>query len=94
MNKHNWTFLTSHGRVLVYLANHPETTTREIALKAGITERSVQNVIYDLEEEGYIVRHREGRTNRYMLHPELPMRHSLEQGHTVGDLLSALTDEP
>ena len=94
MNEHNWTFLTSHGRVLVYLANHPKTTTREIALKAGITERSVQNVIYDLEKEGYIVRHREGRTNRYMLHPELPMRHSLEQGHTVGDLLNALTDEP
>jgi len=78
--------------VLVYLANHPKTTTREVAQEAGITERAVQKVIHDLEAEGYIVRHKEGRSNRYMLHPELPMRHRLEQDHAVGDLLKALGD--
>ena len=75
------------------MAKYPKTTTREIAQEAGITERAVQKVIHDLEAEGYIVRRKEGRSNRYMLHPELPMRHRLEHDHAVGDLLRALGDE-
>jgi hypothetical protein len=44
----------------------------------------------ELEGAGYIARHKEGRSNRYAIHPELPMRHQLERDHTVGDLLLAL----
>ena len=90
MNKHEWTFLTNHGRVLIYLAKKPQTTTREIAQEVGVTERAIQKVIFDLEESGYIIRHRVGRSNRYTLHPELPMRHNLEKEYSVGDLLVAL----
>ena len=85
-----WTFLSNHGRVLALIAKHPRSTTREIAAKIGITERSVQNIVTRLEAEGYIARHKEGRRNRYVVHPELPMRHSLERDHPVGDLLTAL----
>ena len=90
MNKRSWTFLTNHGRVLAYLAKHPQDTTREIAEQTGFTERAIQKVIFDLESDGYIVRHREGRGNRYTIHPELPMRHRMEREHIVGDLLLAL----
>ena len=90
MIKREWTFLTNHGRVLAYLAKQPRATTREIAQEAGMTERAIQKVIYDLEAGGYIVRHREGRGNRYTIHPELPMKHRMEREHAVGNLLLAL----
>ncbi len=90
MKKQEWTFLTNYGRVLAYLAKKPQVTTREIAQKVGVTERAIQKVIYELEKEGYIVRHRVGRSNRYTVHPELPMRHRMEREHAVGNLLLAL----
>ena len=90
LKKQEWTFLTNHGRVLIYLAKQPRTTTREIAQEVGVTERAIQKVIFDLEADGYIVRRREGRSNRYTLHPELPMRHSMEREYSVSNLLLAL----
>jgi len=90
LKKREWTFLTNHGRVLAYLAKQPRATTREIAQEAGVTERAIQKVIFELERDGYIVRHREGRGNRYTIHPELPMRHRMEREYVVGNLLLAL----
>ena len=90
MKTHRWTFLTYHGRVLVYIAKHPQATCREIAREVGITERAVQKIIYDLVTEGYAVRQKNGRSNVYTIHPELPMRHHLEQEHSVGVILDAL----
>lgn len=90
MKKRPWTFLTYHGRILAYLAKHPQTTCRQIAQEAGLTERAVQKVISELAAEGYIVRHRQGRGNYYTIHPELPMRHRMEKDHAVRDLLLAL----
>ena len=90
MKKQEWTFLTNHGRVLAYLAKQPRATTREIAQEIGVTERAIQKVIHYLAKDGYIARHREGRCNRYTVHPELPMRHRMEREYVVGNLLSAL----
>ncbi|MEL7562782.1 winged helix-turn-helix domain-containing protein [Dehalogenimonas sp. 4OHTPN] len=90
MTPKEWTFLTNHGRILVYVAMHPRTTTQQLAEKAGLSIRAVQHIITDLETAGYIERHKEGRRNSYVVHPEIPMRHRLEQEHTVGDVLHAL----
>jgi predicted ArsR family transcriptional regulator len=90
LKKGEWTFLTNHGRVLAYIAKHPERTTQEIAQEAGITVRAVQRIIAELEAGGYLARHKEGRRNRYAVHPEIPMRHRLERNHAVGDILVAL----
>jgi DNA-binding MarR family transcriptional regulator len=90
LKKGEWTFLTNHGRVLAYIAKHPQSTTQEIAQEAGITLRAVQKIIAELEASGYLARHKEGRCNRYSVHPEIPMRHRLEREHPVGDILIAL----
>jgi len=90
MEKKSWTFLTYHGRVIVYLMKHSQATCREIAQEAEVTERAIQKVIYDLVADGYIVRQKVGRGNKYKIHPELPMRHRMEREHAVGDLLQAL----
>jgi predicted ArsR family transcriptional regulator len=67
-------------------------TAREISQTVGITERAVQRILDDLEEAGYISRHREGRQNHYEIHPELPMRHPAQRGRAIRDLLSLLED--
>jgi DNA-binding Lrp family transcriptional regulator len=90
LKKGEWTFLTNHGRVLAYIAKNPERTTQEIAQEAGLTLRAVQKIITELEEGGYLSRHKEGRRNRYFVNTEIPMRHHLEQEHAVGDILVAL----
>jgi DNA-binding IscR family transcriptional regulator len=88
--KKEWTFLSAHGRVFVYIANHPRDTAQEIAERARLSIRAVQLIIADLEKSGYIIKHREGRNNCYTVRPELPMRHQLESEHSVGDILLAL----
>lgn len=90
MKTREWTFLTNHGRVLAFLTKRPRITTREIAYEVGVTERAIQKVIADLETGGYVVRHKEGRRNRYTVRPEQPMRHQMEHEHVVADLLLAL----
>ena len=83
-----WTFLSNHGHVLVCLAVDPNTRLRDIAAQVGITERAIQKILGDLEGAGIITRIREGRRNRYVVHPDAPLRHPLEAHQSVGDLLS------
>ena len=90
VEKGQWTFLSNHGRVFVYIARNPKSTTEAISREVGLTQRGVQKIITELETAGYIARHKEGRCNEYVIHPELPMRHHLERDHAVGDLLQVL----
>jgi hypothetical protein len=90
LKKGEWTFITNHGRVFIYIAKNPQCTTPQIAQEANLSLRAVQKIITDLDILGYLVRHKEGRCNRYTIHPEKYMRHPLESDHTVGDILIAL----
>jgi len=83
----NWTFLSNHAHVLVALAGNPELRLRDIAVLVGITERTAQLIVADLERQGYLSRTRIGRRNRYDLHLDGPLRHPLEAHHTVADLV-------
>lgn len=90
MEKGSWTFLSNHGRVLVYLAKNPRSTTEIISREVGLSLRGVQKIISDLEAGGYVARNKEGRRNRYTIHPDRPMRHRLESDHAVGEILIAM----
>ncbi len=85
-----WTFLTNHGHVLGCLAEEPDIRARDVAARVGITERAAQAIIADLVTEGYVTRFKEGRRNRYVVHPEAPLRHSNECDRTIGDLLVSI----
>jgi len=85
-----WTFLTNHAIVLLLLAKHPLVTGRELSRLIGITERSVRNIISDLESEGYIKKSREGRQVRYKINPHLPLRHHTQKDKAIKILLDAL----
>ena len=89
-NKPSWTFLSNHGHVLICIAEDSEIRGRDIAAQVGITERAAQSIVSDLVEAGYVSRERVGRRNQYEIHPELPLRHPVENEHSIGELLVAL----
>ena len=86
-----WTMLTGHGHVLVEIARNPDARIRDISAAAGITERTVQAIVADLETAGYITRHRTGRRTTYTVNPDRPFRHTAQEGLRIGPLLDLLT---
>lgn len=85
-----WTFLSSHGHVILCLGRQPDLRMREVADQLGITERAVQRIIKDLVEEGYLTRSRVGRRNRYQFNTERPMRHPFVAHRAVQSLLDLI----
>ena len=85
-----WTFLTNHAHVLLCLARNSTMRIRDMALQVGITERSVQGIISDLEAAGYVERIRTGRRNSYRIDEGLHLRHPIEQHKTIADLIRAI----
>jgi DNA-binding MarR family transcriptional regulator len=87
-----WTLLTNHGRVLLIIAGDPDVRLRDVAVSVGITERSVQMIVADLEGAGYITRERRGRRNHYAVHGAKSFRHPHEADHTIGELLELFSN--
>ncbi len=86
----NWTFLTSHARVLLCIAHDPGVRLRDIAATLGITERSAYGIVTDLAEAGYIVKQKNGRRNRYQIQAHLPLPEPSSRERTVGEVLALL----
>jgi DNA-binding MarR family transcriptional regulator len=86
----SWDFLTNHAHVLVCVARDPGIRLRDVASAVGITERAAHRIVSELVEEGYLLRERQGRRNRYQVKTKLPLRHPLAEEHEVGDLLEVL----
>jgi hypothetical protein len=86
----NWSFLTSHARVLLCIARDPGVRLRDIAASAGITERSAHGIVTDLAEAGYIVKQKNGRRNRYQVQAHLPLPEPTSRDRTVGEVLALL----
>ena len=82
-----WTFLSNHGHVLVHLGRHPDARVRDIAGAVGITERSAQGILADLEASGYVTAMRVGRRNSYTVNTALTFRHPSEAGKPISALL-------
>lgn len=83
-----WTFLTNHFHVLILLSQDSMLVIREVADRVGITERAVQRIITELEDEGFLEREKLGRRNRYRIRTNQPLRHPIEAHHTVGELIA------
>ncbi|MEV6329789.1 helix-turn-helix domain-containing protein [Streptomyces sp. NPDC051909] len=90
----DWTFLTNHARVLLAIARDPGVRLRDVAAVCGLTERTVQAIVSDLEEAGYLTRSRaeDARRNRYTIASGSPFRHPAEAGHEIAGLLRLLVE--
>lgn len=88
----HWTLLTNHGRLLLLIAQEPDARIRDLAAAAGVTERTAQTIVADLEHAGYITKERHGRRNVYTVNRKQPFRHQAESGHKVGELIDLFTE--
>jgi hypothetical protein len=86
-----WSFLSSHGRVLLFLARDPDLRLRDIAARAAITERSAYGIVSDLTAAGYITKHKDGRRNRYQIQAHLPLPEPIGREQTIDEVLALLT---
>jgi DNA-binding transcriptional regulator PaaX len=87
-----WFVLTNHGNVLLCIARQPKIRISEIADNVGIGERAAQKIVADLVTEGYLVRIKEGRRNRYEVNRSAHLRHPLFADLEIGPLLDVLRD--
>jgi predicted transcriptional regulator len=87
----DWSFLTNHARVLLCIAHDPGVRLRDIAARTGVTERTAYGVVTDLTEAGYVVKHKDGRRNRYQIQAHLPLPEPDSRERTIGEILALLT---
>lgn len=85
-----WTFLSNHTHVLICIANDPTVRVRDIAEMVEITERAVLRIISELEEGGFVEHERVGRRNSYTLNLDAKLRHPLEEGTSLRQLLKGV----
>lgn len=87
----NWTLFSNHGHVLVCLSRDSDARLRDIATDVGITERAVQKIVRDLQQNGMVSVSKNGRRNCYRIHRKAKLRHELESQNTVGDLMQVVS---
>lgn len=93
MENNRWTFITNHAAVLTILDRTDQQTAREIGAALQITNRTVYRIIRDLEQAGYISKHKSGRENRYVLNKSLPLRRENQRNIQVRNLLEAISQQ-
>jgi len=87
-----WTFLTNHAHVLLCLADEPDLRIRDVAVRVGVTERAVSRIVSELVAEGYLTVTKSGRRNHYAVDAQRPLRHPVERGATIAQLMAVLTE--
>jgi DNA-binding IclR family transcriptional regulator len=86
-----WSFMTNHARVLLCIAHDPGVRLRDIAARTGVTERTAYGIVTDLAEAGYVVKHKDGRRNRYQIQAHLRLPETDSRESTIGEILALLT---
>ena len=84
----DWSFLTTHARVLVCIAHDPGARLRDIAATLDITERRAHGIITDLAEAGYVLKQKDGRRNRYQVQAHLPLPGPGTREPAIGEIVA------
>ena len=85
-----WSVLTSHARALLRIARDPGARPRDIAAGLDSTERSAHGIVTDLTATGYVIKHKDGRRNRYQIQARLPLPEPATQEPAIGEVLALL----
>ncbi|MEX1254051.1 MAG: AsnC family transcriptional regulator [Dehalococcoidia bacterium] len=78
-----WALLTNHALVLLHVAEHPNSTLREIAHEVGITERATHSILRALDDDRIISRRKDGRRNQYRVDLRAVMEYQRKMPYTV-----------
>jgi predicted transcriptional regulator len=66
---------------------------REISQLVGVPERTVQQIISELVDAGFVKIEKVGRANRYSVTPDVRVRRPIEQYRGVSSLLKMFSTE-
>ena len=69
------------------LAREPMSRIRDIAEEVDITQRAVQRILSELVAGDVLRVIKHGRRNEYRINRRMKLRHPLEAGRRLGDLL-------
>jgi predicted DNA-binding transcriptional regulator YafY len=86
----DWSFLTTHARVLLCIARDPGLRLRDIADRLGVTERTAHGIITDLTQAGYVMKTKDGRRNRYQIQAHVPLPEPGTRAPAIGEILAVL----
>jgi hypothetical protein len=84
----DWSFLTSHARVLLCIAHDPGVRLRDSAARTGGTERTAYGIVTDLTQAGHVVKHEDGRRNRCQIQARLPLPETDSRERAIGEILA------
>ncbi len=90
MAKKKWGFLTNHALVLLHVYEHPDSTLRQIADAAGITERATLSILRDMEEDGVVTRTKVGRNNHYGVNLRAVLDHQAQTPYKVERIVTQM----
>ncbi len=82
--------MSNHARVLLCIARDPGARLRDIAAGLDVTERSAHGIVTDLTAAGYVIKHKDGRRNRYQIQAHLPLPEPATQEPAIGEVLTLL----
>jgi len=77
--------------MLLCIAHDPGVRLRDIAARTGVTERTAYGIVTDLTEAAHVVKHKDGRRNRYQIQAHLPLPETDSRESTIGEILALLT---
>ena len=63
---------------------------RDIAARLDITERSAHGIITDLTASGYVIKHKDGRRNRYQIQAHLRCPNPPPRNPAIGEVPAIL----
>lgn len=85
-----WSIITLHGQVLIYLYHNPDSTLRNLSLEVGVTERHVARIVRDLIDVGAVTKHKRGLRNSYTINLDTPVQHPVLTRKPLRDFVNAL----
>ena len=77
--------------MLLCIAYDPGVRLRDIAARTGITGPTAYSIVTDLTEAEYVIKHKDGRRNRYQIQPHPPLPQTGSRERTTGEILALLT---
>jgi hypothetical protein len=75
---------------MLCVAHDPGARLRDLAAMVGVTERGAHDIVSDLVAAGYVMRDKDGRSNKYRIERHLPLRDPISRERTVGEVLDLL----
>ena len=89
----DWSLLSSHGKVVLYIALCPESTVQQIARAMGRTERAVARTIAALRRSGIVRARTLNRRKLFSVNMDASLFHPTLTGYTLRQVFGNVQEQ-